>query len=68
MKAGSRAITTLCETGAPDSTIMSMAGHVSHEMLEHYAHIRREAKRTAVAAISTPLPARVEAHSTMAIQ
>jgi hypothetical protein len=30
---------------------MSIAGHVSKEMLEHYSHIRMEAKRTAVAAL-----------------
>ena len=28
---------------------MSIAGHVSIEMLRHYSHIRREAKRKAVA-------------------
>jgi hypothetical protein len=27
---------------------MSIAGHVSREMLEHYSHIRLEAKRRAV--------------------
>jgi hypothetical protein len=27
---------------------MSIAGHVSREMLEHYSHIRQEAKRRAV--------------------
>ena len=30
---------------------MSIAGHVSREMLEHYSHIRMEAKRDAVAAL-----------------
>jgi hypothetical protein len=30
---------------------MSIAGHVSKEMLQHYSHIRMEAKRTAVAAL-----------------
>lgn len=28
---------------------MSIAGHVSREMLEHYSHVRQEAKRKAVA-------------------
>lgn len=28
---------------------MAIAGHVSREMLEHYSHIRQEAKRKAVA-------------------
>ena len=27
---------------------MSIAGHVSREMLEHYSHIRMQAKREAV--------------------
>jgi hypothetical protein len=27
---------------------MSIAGHVSREMLEHYSHIRQRAKRRAV--------------------
>jgi hypothetical protein len=30
---------------------MAIAGHVSGEMLEHYSHIRMEAKRDAVAAL-----------------
>ena len=30
---------------------MSIAGHVSREMLEHYSHIRQEAKRKAVASL-----------------
>ena len=36
---------------------MSIAGHVSRQMLEHYFHIRMTAKRAALDAISTPLPA-----------
>jgi hypothetical protein len=31
---------------------MAIAGHVSRKMLEHSAHIRMEAKRSAVAALS----------------
>lgn len=50
------AITKLAEAGVPDQTLMSMAGHVSRQMLEHYSHVRMEAKRAAVAAISFPLP------------
>ncbi|HKS72589.1 MAG TPA: site-specific integrase [Terriglobales bacterium] len=42
-------ITRLAESGVPDHVIMSIAGHVSKEMLEHYSHIRIEAKRQAVA-------------------
>ncbi|HTM42043.1 MAG TPA: tyrosine-type recombinase/integrase, partial [Terriglobales bacterium] len=40
------AITRLAESSeASEQTIMSIAGHVSREMLEHYSHIRQEAKR-----------------------
>lgn len=42
-------ITKLAEAGAPEETIMSIAGHVDRKMLEHYSHIRLEAKRKAVA-------------------
>jgi hypothetical protein len=42
------AITRLAESQASEQTIMSLAGHVSREMLEHYSHIRMEAKRRAV--------------------
>ena len=35
----------------PDHTLMAIAGHVSGETLEHYSHIRMEAKRDAVAAL-----------------
>ena len=46
------AITELAESLASDQTIMSIAGHVSLEMLQHYSHIRLEAKRRAVEAMS----------------
>jgi integrase len=43
------AITRLAESSeASEQTIMSIAGHVTREMLEHYSHIRQEAKRRAV--------------------
>lgn len=47
------AITELAESQTSDSTIMSIAGHVSPKMLSHYSHIRLAAKRTALDAIST---------------
>jgi integrase len=50
------AITKLAEGQASDQTIMSIAGHVSRQMLEHYSHIRIAAKRAALDAISTRLP------------
>ena len=46
------AITQLAENGASDSTIMAIAGHVSHRMLERYSHVRMEAKRTALEALA----------------
>src|SRR6185369_2018388 len=46
------AITELAESQTSDSTIMSIAGHVSREMLEHYSHVRMGAKRQAVEALS----------------
>ena len=33
---------------ASDETIQDLAGHVSKRMLNHYSHIRMEAKRRAV--------------------
>src|SRR5262249_22481230 len=47
------AITRLAEAGTPDPTLLSISGHVSREMLEHYSHIRMEAKRAAIAKIDT---------------
>jgi hypothetical protein len=44
-------VTELAESGAGDQTIMDIAGHVSKQMLEHYSHIRMEAKRTALESI-----------------
>jgi hypothetical protein len=46
------AITRLAESNAAsEETIMAIAGHVSREMLQHYSHIRQEAKRKAVTAL-----------------
>ena len=45
-------ITELAESGASDSTIMSIAGHVSHKMLAHYSHVRLDAKRNALDALA----------------
>lgn len=44
-------ITKLAEAGVPDQTLMAIAGHVSKAMLEHYSHVRMNAKRDAVAAL-----------------
>lgn len=48
------AITILAESNASEQTVMSIAGHVSRKMLEHYSHIRMDAKRRAVAALMAP--------------
>src|SRR5205085_11816662 len=50
------AITELAESGASDQTIMSIAGHVSRKMLDRYSHIRVEAKRNALEALSNRMP------------
>ena len=50
------AITELAETAASASVIRSIAGHVSQKMLEHYSHIRKEARRRALDSIATPMP------------
>jgi hypothetical protein len=46
------AITELAESQASERTIMAIAGHISSRMLEHYSHIRMDAKRKALEAIS----------------
>ena len=46
------AISKLAEGQASDMAIMSIAGHVSKKMLEHYSHIRMAAKRAAVDALA----------------
>jgi hypothetical protein len=46
------AITELAEGNASDSVIRSIAGHVSEKMPEHYSHVRMDAKRAALDAIS----------------
>src|SRR6185503_11223990 len=38
-------ITELCESGASEQTIKSIAGHVYQRMLDRYSHIRHDAKR-----------------------
>ena len=47
------AITELAESQSSDGTIMAIAGHVSPKMLQHYSHVRIQAKRTALDSIST---------------
>jgi len=46
------AITELSESQASDQTIMSIAGHISPKMLAHFSHVRLDAKRKALDALS----------------
>jgi integrase len=48
-------ITKLAEGQASEQTLMSIAGHLSRKMIEHYSHIRMAAKRTALDAIVKPV-------------
>ena len=41
-------ISALAQTLTPDATIQAISGHLSRKMLEHYSHVRAEAKRRAV--------------------
>jgi integrase len=54
------AITALAESGQADHIIMSIAGHVSQKMLEHYSHIRLQAKRSAVETLESRTPLALE--------
>jgi integrase len=49
-------ITELLEGGAPEAAVLSIAGHVSRKMMEHYSHIRMQAKRKAIEGL-TPVAA-----------
>ena len=42
----------LAESDASEQTLKALAGHVSRKMLERYSHIRLEAKRAAIQALS----------------
>ncbi|HUZ47336.1 MAG TPA: tyrosine-type recombinase/integrase [Terriglobia bacterium] len=46
-------VSKLAETQTPDATIQAISGHLSRKMIEHYSHIRQEAKRQAVALLDT---------------
>jgi hypothetical protein len=46
------AITELAEAQVSDQTIIAIAGHASQKMLVRYSHVRSEARRQAVAALS----------------
>jgi hypothetical protein len=42
----------MAEAGTPESTMLSLMGHISRQMMEHYSHIRMAAKREAVESLS----------------
>ncbi|MET0212811.1 MAG: hypothetical protein ABW292_07410, partial [Vicinamibacterales bacterium] len=44
-------ITELAEMGVADHVLESVSGHLSRRMLEHYSHIRIDAKRQALDAL-----------------
>lgn len=43
--------TVMVESGTPIPTLKSITGHMTQEMVEHYTHVRDEAKRKAVDAL-----------------
>ena len=49
------AITELAEAGTSDATLKAIAGHITQEMMEHYSHVRMQAKREAVKKLSSGL-------------
>ena len=49
------AITELAEAGASDATLKAIAGHITQEMIEYYSHVRMQAKREALSALSSGL-------------
>ena len=55
MICGHTCITKLANGQASEQTLMSIAGHLSRKMLEHYSRIRMAAKRAAVDAIVQPV-------------
>lgn len=55
-----QAITELAETGTSDATLMAVAGHMSRRMMEHYSHVRKHAKREALAKLEGGLMVRPE--------
>jgi integrase len=53
-------ITDLAEAGVPDHVLESISGHMSRRMIEHYSHVRIEAKREALDALDARRSAKFE--------
>jgi integrase len=53
-------VTELAEDGTPDHVIESITGHLSRRMLEHYSHVRIDAKRKALDALDARRTAKFE--------
>jgi integrase len=50
------AYTKMVEAGVPEGIIMALMGHVSRAMVERYSHVRMDAMRKAVTALSLEKP------------
>jgi integrase len=50
------AATKMAEAGTPESTMLSLFGHMSRAMMERYSHIRMAAKRDAVESLTLTRP------------
>jgi hypothetical protein len=46
----------MVEVGVPEGVIMALMGHVSRAMVERYSHVRMDAMRKAVEALSLEKP------------
>jgi integrase len=62
------AITELAESKASDQTILSIAGHVSRRMLDHYSHVRLQAKKQALDWLVEGKPKRKKKEATKSVQ
>ena len=59
-------ITEFAENNVPEQAILAIAGHVSRRMLDHYCHIRSEAKRKAVDSLPSVIGQRLDAKTARA--
>jgi integrase len=53
-------VTRLLEAGEPDHVVESITGHLSRRMLEHYSHIRLNAKKAALDRLDAPKDATIK--------